>query len=415
MDALRTDVRGVRQALRIPAFARLAATYTLNELADWMAAIALSILVFDATGDPWATTALFLANKFAPGLLVPLISTRVEMYAAARLLGAVYVLEAAVLVVLALVAGSFLLPLVLVLAMVDGTLAAVARAATRGVTPALAEPAGLLREANATLNIGFAAMNAGGPIAAGALVALSGAGPVLGLAAALFLLQAVVIGTARGLPAAAAEPAPWRTRLHEAASYVRARPLLRTLLLGQFAVVVLATMVAPIEVVLAKRTLAAGDIGFGFLAGSWGAGMLVGSWLFARERRRSILALVGIATAAVGLGYLGMAVAPDIVSACLAAALGGVGNGVQWVAVVTAVQEATEERFQARVAGLTESVLTLGPGIGFPLGGAVTALFSPRVAFAVSGAGVLLLLLVAAVLLERPSLGAAEPATDAVS
>jgi len=164
MDGCRTDVRGVhslRQALRIPGFARLAATYTLNELADWMAAIALSILVFDATGDAWATTALFLANKFAPGLIVPILSTRVEKYAAARLLGAVYVLEAAVLVVLALLAGSFLLPVVLVLAMVDGTLAAVARAATRGVTPALTEPAGLLREANATLNIGFAAMNAG--------------------------------------------------------------------------------------------------------------------------------------------------------------------------------------------------------------------------------------------------------------
>jgi hypothetical protein len=371
--------------------------------------------VFDATGDAWATTALFLANKFAPGLLVPILSARVEKYATARLLGGVYVLEALVLVVLALLAGSFLLPVVLVLAMVDGTLAAVARATTRGATPALAEPAGMLREANATLNIGFAAMNAGGPVAAGALVALAGAGPVLGLSAALFLLQAVVIGTARGIPAAEVEPAPWQTRVREAAAHVRAHPLLRTLLLGQFAVVVLATMVAPIEVVLAKDTLAAGDVGFGFLAGSWGAGMLAGSWLFAREHRRSILTLVAMATAAVGAGYVGMAAAPDIVTACVAAALGGVGNGVQWVAVVTAVQEATAERFQSRVAGLTECVLTLGPGIGFPLGGIVTALFSPRAAFAVSGVGVLLLLAVGALLVERPSLDPAEPAPDPVS
>ena len=95
-----------------------------------------------------------------------------------------------------------------------------------------------------------------------------------------------------------------------------------------------------------------------------------------------------------------MAVAPTLTVACLASTLGGIGNGVQWVAVVTAMQEATEKAFQARVAGLFEAVVTVAPGAGFLLGGTLTMLLSPRVAFAVSGGGVLVVLLLGALVLS---------------
>ena len=52
--------------------------------------------------------------------------------------------------------------------------------------------------------------------------------------------------------------------------------------------------------------------------------------------------------------------------------LGGTGNGVQWVAVVTALQEATPIDLQARVVGLLESLGAAMPGVGFLLGGALT-------------------------------------------
>ena len=72
---------------------------------------------------------------------------------------------------------------------------------------------------------------------------------------------------------------------------------------------------------------------------------------------------------------------------------------MQWVAVVTAVQEATEERFQARVAGLMEGLVTAAPGIGFLLGGALTSLTDPRVTIAVAGAGTLLAVALGALLI----------------
>ena len=398
---IRMAMHAIVQALRIPAFRRLAATYTLNELADWLATIALSVLVYDATRDPLATTALFVCAKFVPGFLVPPLAARLDGLPVARVLGRVYALETVALVVLAVTADAFWLPLVLGLALVDGTMAAVARATTRSATVAVLEPAGRLREGNAALNIGFSVMNAAAPIAGGAAVALLDPALVLAIAAAVFGGMTVLVGTASGLPSGELEESPWRSRLREGFAYVRRDVTLRTLLLGQGFVIVLLTMVTPIEIVYAKESLDAGNFGFGALLTAWGAGMVVGSALFARERGRSTPLLIVASTVLTGLGYLGMASAPELVAACAAAAVGGIGNGVQWVAVITALQEATQDRFQARVAGLLEAVAAISPGVGFLLGGTVTALLSPRAAFAVAGGGVLLIVAIGALALHR--------------
>jgi MFS family permease len=405
-------MHAIVQALRVPGFGRLAATYTLNELADWLATIALSILVYDATKDPLATTALFVAAKFLPGLIVPALAARLDGMDVGRLLARLYVFEAVALTVLALTAGSFLLPLVLALALFDGTLAAVARATTRTATVAVLEPVDRLREGNAALNIGFSTTNAAAPILAGGLVALFGPGPVLGIAAGVFGMLAVLVGTASSLPVGHPEPSLWRTRLREGFDYARSDPTLRTLLVGQALVLLLLTMVTPIEIVYAKESLDAGDVGLGALLTAWGVGMVIGSALFARERSRSTPLLIAGSTVVLALGYIGMATAPELYSACAMSALGGIGNGIQWVAVVTALQEATDERFQARVAGLLEAVLAIGPGIGFLSGGIVTSLLSPRAAFAVAGGGVILVVLIAAAVLARRSRDGAEPAPE---
>jgi MFS family permease len=110
--------------------------------------------------------------------------------------------------------------------------------------------------------------------------------------------------------------------------------------------------------------------------------------------------LVALPTLSMALGYIGFAVAPSLLFACFVATATGIGNGIQWVAVVTAVQETTEDEFQGRVAGLLEAVVTGAPGIAFVLGGAITTLFDPRTAFAVAGTGVLLVVVIGAFLLR---------------
>ena len=66
-----------------------------------------------------------------------------------------------------------------------------------------------------------------------------------------------------------------------------------------------------------------------------------------------------------------MSQAATLLVACLISVLGGAGNGIQWVAVMTALQEATPPDLQARVSGLLESLGAAMPGVGFLLGGCI--------------------------------------------
>ena len=69
----------MRPALELPAFRRLALSYVLNELCDWMATVALAVLVYDHTSSALATAGLFVAAKFLPSFLVPVVAVRVEL------------------------------------------------------------------------------------------------------------------------------------------------------------------------------------------------------------------------------------------------------------------------------------------------------------------------------------------------
>ena len=178
--------------------------------------------------------------------------------------------------------------------------------------------------------------------------------------------------------------------------FARRSPMVRLLLIGQAIALVLFTLVVPIEVIYAKESLGTSDAGFGILLASWGAGIVVGSLVFLLVKRRSPLGLIIVSTALIGLAYIGLATADTLLVACLLSILGGAGNGVQWISVVTALQEMTPADYQARIVSLIESLGAAMPGVGFLIGGALTAIGSPRTAYAVAGVGVLALVLGAA-------------------
>ena len=69
---------------------------------------------------------------------------------------------------------------------------------------------------------------------------------------------------------------------------------------------------------------------------------------------------------------------------------------------MTALQESTPQDLQARITGLLESLTSATTGVGFLLGGAITAITSPPVAFAVSGIGVVVLVVLGAVVRVVP-------------
>ncbi len=216
------------------------------------------------------------------------------------------------------------------------------------------------------------------------------------LDAASFYAIAWILLTAGTLPQAEPEPGHLRERLRAGFGYIRRGIKLRRLLAAQAAAFVFFSAVIPIEVIYAKETLGTGDAGYGLLLGSWGSGMVLGSIVFAALRRASLPLLLFFSTLAVGGGYLGMAAAQTLTMACAASVLGGAGNGVQWVAVVSAVQELTTATMQARVMSVLESVGAAMPGVGFLAGGLIASRFSPRATFLVAGAGVVAIVALAA-------------------
>jgi MFS family permease len=391
----------LRDPLRRPAFRRLVLSYAVNELGDWLGIVALSVLVFDQTDSALATALLFLGTGFLPALLTPVVVARLERPPPRFVLPAIYAGEAAAFGALALLAGHFSLTAVVVVATIDGALALTARSLTRAVSASMLEPAGELRAGNAILNIAFTGGAAVGPAIAGLVVAAFGAQTALLLNAVSFYVIAWILLGARRLPNAEPEPGQLREQVKAGLGYIRGHVTLRRLLAAQAAALVFFSAVIPIEVIYAKETLDAGDTGYGLMLGSWGAGMVLGSVIFAALRRAPLPLLLFFSTLAIGAGYLGMAAAGTLAVACAAAALGGAGNGVQWVAVMSSVQELTTQQMQARVIGVLESLGAATPGVGYVMGGLIASGFDPRATFLVAGIGVVAIAVVAAPLLGR--------------
>lgn len=388
--------------LERPQFRRLAISYGVNELGDWMGIVALSVLVFDRTGSALATAALFLGTRFLPALVAPIMVAKVEQPPPRFALPVIYCGEAAAFGALALLAGdSFFLAGVVALAIVDGALALTGRALTRAVTAALLEPAGELRSGNAVLNVAFTGSAALGPGIAGLIVAGFGVQSALLLDAASFYAIAWILLTAGPLPQAEPDPGRVRDRVRAGLAYIRERTTLRRLLVAQGAAFVFFAAVIPIEVIYSKQTLGTGDSGYGLLLASWGVGMVIGGIVFAAVRRAPLALLLFFSTLAVGAGYLGLAAAPTLALACAASIVGGAGNGVQWVSAISAVQELTAAAMQARVMSVLESIGAAMPGVGYLIGGLIASGTSPRATFLIAGIGVLAIAFLAAIVMGR--------------
>jgi MFS family permease len=380
-------------------FRHLAIGYAVNELGDGLGVIALSVLVFEMTGSALATTALFLGVGVAPALLTPLLIIRLERPSPRLVLVGLYLVEALVFGGLALLAVRFSLAAIVVLATVDAALAVTARSITRGTVAVMLEPTGELRAGNAVLNVAFTIGAAVGPAIAGLVVAGLGVQTALFLDAASFCLIALIVLAAGRLPAVEVEPGRLLEQVRAGLTYIRENVVLGRLVAAEATVLIFFTLVTPIEVIYAKQSLGAGDAGYGLFLAAWGAGMVLGSGAFATMRGASLPSLLFVSTLAIGCSYLGIAAAQSLAIACVAAVFGGVGNGVQWVAAISAVQELTASSMQVRTIGTLESLARSSPAIGYLIGGVLASLWDPRLTFVVAGLGTFAVVAVAAPLL----------------
>lgn len=398
--------------LRDPEVRRIVAGYTVNRLGTWFGFIALAVVVFDHTHSAIAVASLLLASQVLPALLVPALVARVETSTRRGELTRLYLYEAvATGLLIVVVRWHFSLPAVLVLVALDGTAAlaasallraAAARSARQWVrrghvddlpqpsTQELEQLSGAAEQrANAAINIGFAVTFTLGPALAGVVVPTLGASAALAIDLVSFVVCGALLVDLRP-HVEDTETESVRARVKAAWRYINEATTLRRLLLTQAIAFIFFEFSPPIEVAYAKVSLHAGDEGYGVLLGVWGLGVALGSVIFARSVDRSLKLLLAASTFAVGFAYLGWWLAPTLALASAAGFVGGVGNGIQWAALISAVQRLTPENLQGRLMGAVESLGAIFPAFGYALGSAITALASPRIALLVAGVGVCL-------------------------
>lgn len=390
-----------------PVLRRIIAAYAINRLGTWFGLLALLVAVFDHTRSAFAVAALLFVGQALPAFVVPAVVARIEASRRRSELSWLYFFEAVVTAALAVLVWQFSLPAVLVLTALDGIAALAASALLRAelaraarnqvrARPIAGSPveAGAVeaameeaeRRANAALNVAFSATFVAGPALGGALVAAAGPSWALVVDVGSFVLcGALLIDLHPHVEEASGDSV--RSRLRAAWQHLNQTRSLRSLLLVEALALVFFESAGPIEVTYAKQTLNAGDGGLGLLLTSWGAGAVIGSLVFARSLRRPLGALLSAGTLGVGLAYVGFAAAPALFVACLAALVGGIGNGVELPSLMSIVQRLTPPRLHGRLMGAVESLSALCLAIGLPLGAALVALSSPRPAFVVVGLG----------------------------
>ncbi len=378
------DVRPLRSV----SFRHLVAGLWINETGNALGEVALALLVYDRTGSALASAALFLALRFLPAVAAPVLATYAEALPPRIVLPTIYIAEAGLFAAMAAISHHFSLPLVLALVAIDGVLAISSAALNRTAITNNLLAAGLLREGNGLANLGTMVAFATGPLVAGLVIASHGVSTALLIDAATFLTAALIIVSAPGLHIESDAEAGTVGRIRAGVDVLRTRPAVRRLMVAIAIAVTMISVVMPIEVVFATSVLHAGSSGYGLMVTSWGVGMIIGGAIFALGRDVPLMRMLACSTALIAVSYAGLAISPTLAVACAFSVLGGTGNGAAWVAAMTSMQQRIPLNAQNVVMSVLYALLQVMPAVGFVIGGVVTSLSSPRVAYAISAIGI---------------------------
>ncbi len=382
-------------ALSLRPFRRLLFAYGVNAAGNYLGEVALALLVFAKTHDPLAVALLMVCAQLLPALVGPALVAAFQRAASTRLLWRLHLAEAVIVAALVPLGARTPLVLVLAAAFADGALGLVARSTVKSTVVAVTRPAGLLAEGNALLNIAFAVAVSAGPAAAGLVATVSGVGLALSIDALSFLFAAAALR--RGLPEVHVERAGFSARLRAGFDHVREAPALRQLFALDLALAVVFALILPVEVVFVSDTLGASVGAYGVVLAAWGAGAILGSILLTRLGGFATRSVLLASLTVVAVSYIAMGASDSVTLVALFSLGGGIGNGIEGIAMLTLIQERTADRFQSPINGLIESIHAGAPGVGFVIGGLLTSGVSTRATYLVAGSAALMVIAVAAV------------------
>jgi len=362
---------------RAPDYRRLLIATLGSGAGTYLAAIALTVDVYDRTGSGTWVSALLIAD-FLPIILIGLLlGPLVDRFSRRRLLVASDL--ARVLVFAALpFAGSA--TAIVVLAAASGIATGLFRPAVYAGMPNLVSDEDL-PDANSLLQAAENLTWMIGPVLGGLLIAAQGPELAYWLNAASFLVSAALVARipARRLQAGATESRGHWQDLGDGFRFVlRSRTLFAVLVVWN--IVFLGNAAVNVgEVVLAKVSLDAGNVGFGLLVGASGLGLTVGSIaatsLLDRFGTRLGYAC-SIALMGVGFGLAGLA--PTLAVAMIGVVIGSLGNGVAVVCNALLVQRGAPDELRGRVFTVIMSSNYTAFGLGMVAAGPLVDEFGAR-------------------------------------
>jgi MFS family permease len=384
---------------RSPSFGYLFLATAGSSLGTYLAAVALTLQIYDETESGVWVAALLIAD-FLPivviglllGPLVDRLSRRWLMIASdlARfgIFAALpFVDSAGGLVALAAISGiatGFFIP------------------AANAAIPNLVDDDDLVNANSLVVTVETLSWMIG-PIVAALMVAAWGPAVPYAINAVTFLLSAVFVARIPERRLRSEDPLTrghWRDVADGLTLVVTARPL-RTVLVVWNVALLGSAAVNVAEVVFAKDTLDAGDLGFGVLVAASGVGLAMGSFLSApalgkvglRRNYVGSLVLMGVGWGAAGLsGSIWLAVA-FVVG-------GAAGNGSVIVCNRLLVQRGAPDRYRGRALATIMSTNYAVLGLGMAAAGVLTDLVGARTVWIAAG-GLYLVAAVVAFVMTR--------------
>jgi MFS family permease len=373
--------------LRRRDFASVTASVGVSSLGDFVAWIALMLLVRSMTGSGIAVSAVVLCVFGPIVLFAPWVGLLVDRFETVRLIVVMSLLQAVMAAALAF--QHHLVP-VLILTFLLGTGGAIGQAAEFTLVPIVAGE-DRLSEANGWVETARYFGLIGGPILGGLLAAGGGVKLALLIDAASFLFVALVIATvkARRRPVPGSHAAdPDSNRAREGFVHLwRDRTLALTTSVATIALVFMSISI-PADVFFAHDVLHAGDVGYGALVTVWGAGMVAGAVGLARRVSREWMvtgALVAIFVQ--GLGKPIAAIAATLGVALLGYAIGGLGHGMRNVLIRTLMHERTPDRLRGRTFAAFNALRNTAELVALAVGGVLVTAAGARTTLIIAGAG----------------------------
>jgi MFS family permease len=380
--------------------------------AEWAHFVALGIFAYNAGGTA-AVGIAGLVRMLPAALIAPLAAGLGDRFRRERFLLAIALAGSAALAAsgAAFFAGRSQIAIYL-LAGVVGITSTLFRPALQAILPSLARtPEELIASNGATSTIESLGMLAG-PLLAGVLVALADPGVVFFVAAGAMLvaagllaavhcegrIQLAAVGDAREVVLAG-----FRAVNHPKPRLIVALFFAQTFVRGCLNVLI---------VVFVFRVLDTSAGTVGYLMAAIGVGGLVGAFGAMTLEGRRLAVPLGFALVFWGLPIAFVAVRPYLPAALLLLAVVGAANSVEDVAGFTLLQRIVPDEVLTGALGVTWGIAMGGLALGSISAPAIVAAVGPRAAFAVVGAILPVLTLVAWRWLVRIDREVAAPAAE---